>query len=204
MRMLRAGLAVGIALALSSCITLPHKPTPGWSCVASVPGAARASADLAEDGSLLQALWSWSWRADGDAYAISAFADDGNAHAYHAPTTVAVVLPAMSSVGTVVLSNQPGDAGWASPIVTGGAMERVNGLTVSWDRLVVLAGKAEPLYALRRVGSGPVMSVRVAKQPILDGARQLSVARALLSKMVAERDRHCQHVEDLYPAIILT
>lgn len=204
MRMSRAGLAVGISLALSSCITPAHKPTPGWSCVVSVPGTAHASADLAEDGSLLLALWSWNWHADGATYAISAFADDGNAHSYGAPTTGVVVLPTLSSVATVVLSHQPGDAGWANPVVTGGDMEPLNGLSVNWDRLVVVAGKAEPLFALRRLGSGPVMSVEIAKQPVLDGARQLSEARALLSMMVADRERHCQHVDDLYPEIIPT
>lgn len=204
MRMLRGGIAAGILLTLSSCITLPHKATPGWLCTARAPGTAQASADLAEDGSLLLALWSWSWRADGDAYGIAAFAHDGNAHSYDAPTTGAVDFPAMSSVAEVVLSHKPGEAGWADPVATRGPFARTNGITIEWDRLVMLAGKAEPLYVLRRLGDGPVMTIRLPKETILDGARQLSEARSLLSTMVGDRARHCQHVDDLYPAIVLT
>lgn len=190
---------------LTSCITLPHRPTPGWQCQAQAPsGHARASADLATDGSLILALWSWNMPGYALPYAVAAYSGDGNARRYDAPTTGVVRLPPAPGKAELALAHMPGEDGWQAAIARGSAKGLRDEVTIDWDRLTALARQSEPVWVLRRHATGLVKSVEVSKDEILAGERALAEVRAALAAMVADPANQCVKVDDLYPEIIVT
>ncbi len=79
---------------LSACINVPRRPTLRWLCRAeALSGHAHAWADLALDGSLILALWSWSTPGYTLPNAFAAYAGDAKARRYDTPTTGATRLP---------------------------------------------------------------------------------------------------------------
>lgn len=195
----RLASAIAACMLLTSCATLPHRPTPGWYCAAEGPGA-RASADLAQDGSLLLAIWSWSTPGGN----IVAYSGNGNARSFDTPTTGALRLPPVSGETQLRLSQSPGMEGWNAANAKGSKMGRPDEVTIDWDRLVAFASATEPLWLLRRYADGTISSEEVAKGDVLIGARALAEVRKRLDVLVADHAQRCVHSDDLYPEIILT
>lgn len=195
-------------LALTSCITLPHEPTPGWQCRDASPDRVYdAYANVAADGTLLETYWFWAWRDDDAQWAIRAYAGDG-VYRRRVPvpldgmTTADIQIFGTRGSGQVVLSHHDGENAFADPIAAGKKGETI--VRLDWDKLVELARSDAPLYATRKDETGEIFSRAVPKEVVLLGADLLDEARAGLREMVADPANRCIAVDDLYPEIILT
>ncbi|WP_156170840.1 hypothetical protein [Croceicoccus naphthovorans] len=194
---------------LSACITTPHQPTPGWQCQASALGGhVSGSADVAQDGRMLLALWSWRSPSNDNGVGVVAYSGDGNARTLDAETTAAIHFGAHYGTGPVVLAQAAGQEGWQHPIVVGQDGPQEASLRLDWNALVRLAKMDAPLYALRRDGKGDggggVLSHELLKEDILIGSEALADMRTELGAKVADPANQCIAVDDLYPEIIVT
>ncbi|RVQ67547.1 hypothetical protein EKN06_06220 [Croceicoccus ponticola] len=205
----RRTLVTGILLATSGCITLPHKPTPGWSCEAGTQsdGQAWASAALNRDGTLREAWWSWRAPRRDPALAIEAYSQNGRAQTLDWPTILAIHVadPQARLAVQMGLAQKSGEVAWSDTTFRSAANSGSRHLTMDWPTLVTMAGKSSPLMAVRLYPStGQTDTFEVSKTDILAGTNALTEVRSDLARKIADYQNRCEPVDDLTPEIVLT